>query len=160
MEWIELRDIGKVSTGNTPPKKKVEYYNEEYIELVKPSNFIENIIVNIKGGEEYLSKQGKSKGRVAEIDDILVTCIGNIGNVGVVTKKVCFNQQINSIRSDNTKIVPKYLAYAMTHVKPILNHVANKAVVPIINKSTFEKTKIPVPLMNVQKQIVEVLDEG
>lgn len=160
MEWKELREIGKVSTGNTPPKKKIEYYNQDHIELVKPSNFQENKIVNIKNGEEFLSEEGKSKGRVAKIDDILVTCIGNIGNVGIVSKEVCFNQQINSIKVDNTKIMPKYLAYTITYIKPTLNHMANKAVVPIINKSTFEKTKIPIPPMNIQKHIVEILDEA
>lgn len=160
MEWIELGELGKVSTGNTPSKKKIEYYNENYIELVKPSNFTENMIVNIESGEEYLSKEGKSKGRVAEVGDILVTCIGNIGNVGIVSKEVCFNQQINSIKVDKKKVLSKYTAYAILYIKPALNHVANKAVVPIINKSTFEKIKIPVPSMKIQKKIVEVLDEA
>lgn len=160
MEWIELGKLGKVSTGNTPSKKKIEYYNENYIELVKPSNFTENMIVNIESGEEYLSKEGKSKGRVAEVGDILVTCIGNIGNVGIVSKEVCFNQQINSIKVYKKKVLSKYIAYAILYIKPALNHVANKAVVPIINKSTFEKMKIPVPPIEIQKQIVEVLDEA
>lgn len=160
MEWIELGELGKVSTGNTPSKKKIEYYNEKYIELVKPSNFTENMIVSIESGEEYLSKEGKSKGRVAEIGDILVTCIGNIGNVGIASKEVCFNQQVNSIKVDKKKVLSKYVAYSILYIKPALNHVANKAVVPIINKSTFEKIKIPVPPMEIQKKIVEVLDEA
>ena len=160
MEWIELGKLGKVTTGNTPSKKKVEYYNENYIELVKPSNFIENAIVNIESGEEYLSKEGKSKGRVAEVGDILVTCIGSIGNVGIASKGVCFNQQINGIKVDKKKALSKYIAYAILYIKPALNHVANKAVVPIINKSTFEKIQIPAPTIEIQKQIVEVLDEA
>ena len=160
MEWIELGELGKVSTGNTPSKKKIEYYNEKYIELVKPSNFTENMIVSIESGEEYLSKEGKSKGRVAEIGDILVTCIGNIGNVGIASKEVCFNQQVNSIKVDKKKVLSKYVAYSILYIKPALNHVANKAVVPILNKSTFEKIKIPVPPMEIQKKIVEVLDEA
>jgi len=160
MEWEEIKKIGKVSTGNTPPKKNPGNYNEDYIALVKPSNFIENKIVDIKKGEEYLSKKGKSKGRIADIDDVLITCIGNIGNIGIVSKEVCFNQQINSIKADITKIVPKYLTYAITYIKPTLNHIANKAVVPIINKTTFEKTKIPILPMKIQKQIVEILDEA
>ena len=160
MEWIELGKLGKVTTGNTPSKKKIEYYNENYIELVKPSNFIENAIVNIESGEEHLSKEGKSKGKVAEVGDILVTCIGSIGNVGIASKEVCFNQQINGIKVDKNKALSKYIAYAILYIKPALNHVANKAVVPIINKSTFEKIKIPVPPIEIQKQIVDVLDEA
>lgn len=160
MEWIELGELGKVSTGNTPSKKKIEYYNENYIELVKPSNFIEDTITSIELGEEYLSKEGKTKGRVAEAGNILVTCIGNIGNVGIASKEVCFNQQINCIKVNKEKALSKYVAYSILHIKPALNHVANKAVVPIINKSTFKKIKIPVPPMEIQKQIVEVLDEA
>lgn len=160
MEWIELNELGKISTGNTPSKKEKKYYSDDYIELVKPSNFIGNRITNINSGEEHLSKEGKDKGRVADIDDVLVTCIGNIGNVGKVSKEVCFNQQINCIKPNKDKITSKYLCYAIIYIKPILNHIANKAVVPIINKTTFEKTKIPVPPMDIQKKIVEVLDQA
>ena len=158
MEYVEISKVGKVVTGNTPSKKENKYYDQNYIEFVKPSNFISGKITNIKKGEEYLSYEGMKKGRVANKGDVLVTCIGNIGNVGIVEKKVCFNQQINAIRCNENYINNKYLANVIRYISPLLTHMANKAVVPILNKTQLENIKIPIFSMETQEEIANILE--
>ena len=158
MEYVEIKKVGKVVTGNTPSKKENKYYDQNYIEFVKPSNFISGKITNIKKGEEYLSYEGMKKGRVANKGDVLVTCIGNIGNVGIVEKKVCFNQQINAIRCNENYINNKYLANVIRYISPLLTHMANKAVVPILNKTQLENIKIPIFSMETQEEIANILE--
>ena len=158
MEYVEIKKIGKVVTGNTPSKKENKYYDQNYIEFVKPSNFISGKITNIKKGEEYLSYEGMKKGRVANKGDVLVTCIGNIGNVGIVEKKVCFNQQINAIKCNKDYINNKYLANVIRHISPLLTYMANKAVVPILNKTQLENIKIPIFSMETQEEIANILE--
>ena len=158
MEYVEIKKVGKVVTGNTPSKKENKYYDQNYIEFVKPSNFISGKITNIKKGEEYLSYEGMKKGRVANKGDVLVTCIGNIGNVGIVEKKVCFNQQINAIKCNENYINNKYLANVIRYISPLLTHMANKAVVPILNKTQLENIKIPIFSMETQEEIANILE--
>lgn len=158
MEYVEIKKVGKVVTGNTPSKKEKKYYDQNYIEFVKPSNFIYGKITNIKKGEEYLSYEGMKKGRIANKGDILVTCIGNIGNVGIVDKKVCFNQQINAIKCNKNYINNKYLANVIKYISPLLTHMANKAVVPILNKTQLENIKIPIFSMETQEEIANILE--
>ncbi len=158
MEYVEIKKVGKVVTGNTPSKKENKYYNQNYIEFVKPSNFISGKITNIKKGEEYLSYEGMKKGRTANKGDVLVTCIGNIGNVGIVEKKVCFNQQINAIKCNENYINNKYLANVIRYISPLLTHMANKAVVPILNKTQLENVKIPIFPKETQEEIANILE--
>ena len=158
MEYVEIKKVGKVVTGNTPSKKENKYYNQNYIEFVKPSNFISGKITNIKKGEEYLSYEGMKKGRTANKGDVLVTCIGNIGNVGIVEKKVCFNQQINAIKCNENYINNKYLANVIRYISPLLTHMANKAVVPILNKTQLENIKIPIFPKETQEEIANILE--
>ncbi|MGI5949496.1 restriction endonuclease subunit S [Peptoniphilus sp.] len=160
MEWIELGKLGEVSTGNTPKKKNLEFYSSEYIPFIKPTSFKINKIVELDVGEEWLSKLGSEQGRIANKNDILVTCIGSVGNIGIAKDNICFNQQINAIKVNEEIINHKYLAYALFFIRPTLMHIANNAVVPIINKSNFEKIKIPVPSLKIQEDIVEILDNA
>ena len=158
MEYVEIKKVGKVVTGNTPSKKEKKYYDQNYIEFVKPSNFIYGKITNIERGEEYLSYEGMKKGRTADRGDVLVTCIGNIGNVGIVKKKVCFNQQINAIKCNKDYINNKYLANVIRHISPLLTYMANKAVVPILNKTQLENMKIPIFSKETQEEIANILE--
>lgn len=160
MEWIELGEVGIITTGNTPRKKVSEYYTSRHIPFIKPTSFQKDRIVDLKISDEFLSKLGKEKGRIATKNDVLVTCIGSVGNVGIARNDICFNQQINSIKPYEDIINYKYLAYSIVFINPVLEHIANKAVVPIINKTNFGKIKIPVPSLTIQEQIVEVLDRA
>ena len=101
-----LKSIGSVSTGNTPPRAKAEYYGE-YIEWIKTNN-INTPNMYLTKAEEYLSPEGLSVGRSVEKNSLLVTCIAGskkvIGNVAITDRKVAFNQQINSFTPDKSNI--------------------------------------------------------
>ena len=100
------------------------------------------------------------KARIVGRDTIFVTCIGSIGKVGItLTDECAFNQQINAV-IPNEKVLPKYLAYNFLFNKTRLTDLANTSVVPIINKTKFEKICINIEMdKNKQKYIISVLDK-
>ena len=159
-EMVKLSDVGKIITGNTPSKKNSEYYDDGNIPFIKPNNFIRDSISNLFESDEYLSISGSEAARMVNEGTVLVTCIGTIGNVGIASKKICFNQQINAIEPDNTKINSRYLAYTILKYKKQLKAIANAPVVPIINKTQFSLFEIPLPPLETQEKIVEVLDKA
>ena len=109
-----------------------------------------------------LSAQGFSKTRTLPKGSILVTCIGStIGKVGMATKEMSTNQQINSIvvndNNDN-----EFVYYAIQSAFPrYLSSIAVQAV-PIISKSAFELLPNKRPYLQEQKKIgkfLSLLDE-
>ena len=161
-EWmkVKLKDLGKISTGNTPSKKIPEFYDSKDIGFVKPDIISEFQIDYIENTTEYLAEAARNKARIVKKNAVFVTCIGSIGKIGIVkNKELAFNQQINAIEP-NEKVLPKYLAYGIFANKRRLQTISNAPVVPIINKTQFGEFEIDIINdIKVQLKVVELLDK-
>ena len=161
-EWmkVKLKDLGKISTGNTPSKKIPEFYDSKDIGFVKPDIISEFQIDYIENTTEYLAEAARNKARIVKKNAVFVTCIGSIGKIGIVkNKELAFNQQINAIEP-NEKVLPKYLAYGIFANKRRLQTISNAPVVPIINKTQFGEFEIDIINdTKVQLKVVELLDK-
>jgi type I restriction enzyme S subunit len=88
---------------------------------------------------------------------LLVTCIGEIGKLGITNKICSSNQQITAIKpKDNVNV--NYLFYWFKKHKKQLQDLANNAVVPILNNRNLGKVEVAFPLLEDQKKIAEILD--
>ena len=161
-EWekCKLGDYGKVVTGNTPPTKDIEHYENGTYLWASPADL--GTIKSITETKTMLSAQGFSKTRTLPKGSVLVTCIGStIGKAGMATKEMSTNQQINSIvvndNNDN-----EFVYYAIQSAFPrYLSSIAVQAV-PIISKSAFEMLPNKRPCLQEQKKIgkfLSLLDE-
>lgn len=156
-EMVRLGDVGKVITGNTPPKKNKEYYDSFDIPFFKPNDFKNDEVTTLSITTEFISEQARNKARILPPNSILVTCIGTIGKVGITVHECSFNQQINAIIPNNN-CISVYLGYAIFHKRQYLESIANAPVVPIINKTNFSDVKIPLPPLEIQQKIAATLD--
>ena len=155
-----MGDYGKVVTGNTPPTKDIENYENGTYLWASPADL--GTIKSITETKTMLSAQGFSKTRTLPKGSVLVTCIGStIGKAGMATKEMSTNQQINSIvvndNNDN-----EFVYYAIQSAFPrYLSSIAVQAV-PIISKSAFELLPNNRPYLQEQKKIgkfLSMLDE-
>lgn len=157
-EYKKLGEIGNIVTGSTPSTKDESNYSPREYCFVKPSDLPSKGIANIKETEYYVSKKGLSRSRVLPSGSVLVSCIGSIGKIGILTKEACSNQQINAIIPNNG-IDSKFIAYIICAYRFLLESIANAPVVPIINKTDFSKIAIPIPPKFTQLAIVSELDK-
>ena len=156
-EWekCKLGDYGKVVTGNTPPTKDIENYENGTYLWASPADL--GTIKLISETKTMLSAKGFSKTRALPKGSVLVTCIGStIGKTGMATKEMSTNQQINSIvvndNSDN-----EFVYYAIQSAFPrYLSSIAVQAV-PIISKSAFELLPNQRPCLQEQKKVGKML---
>ena len=154
----KLKDLGCISTGNTPSKSNESFYDSDDIGFVKPDILLDSTITEKITVAEYVSENARSKARIVKDGAVFVTCIGTIGKIGIADGEFAFNQQINAIQPNN-KVLSKYLAYCMLYNKKALQAIANAPVVPIVNKSQFEEFEIEIEEdINEQIKIVEILD--
>ena len=137
-EWEKCKvgDFGKIITGNTPPTKDIENYENGQYLWVSPADL--GLLKSITETKTKLSKKGFDKTRALPAGSVLVTCIGStIGKMGMTTRETSTNQQINAIvvnKSNNNEFV----YYAVQSAFPkYLSSIAVQAV-PIISKSSFE----------------------
>lgn len=155
-EWVltEIGELGTIYTGKTPSTKDRDNFNGG-IPFVKPADLD-------KGGfiyetADYLSEKGLSQLPSLPKNSIMVTCIGNLGKVGIANQICATNQQINSIIPSEL-IDYKYLYYHTLTLNNWLKINSSATTVAIINKSKFSKAPIKLPPKAEQEKIAELLD--
>ncbi len=151
-EWCRLKLVGITQTGNTPSKTHPEYIGDE-IPFITPGD-IQNGTVFYDN--QSLSMEGKMVARVCPKGSILQVCIGgSIGKTAIANKKVCFNQQINSI---SPIIICNEYIYAIMQSPYFLKNIKKQAggtATPIINRGIWDSLLIPIAPISEQKRIIE-----
>lgn len=154
LEWevMRLGETGKVVTGNTPSRTDLSLWNGDFC-WATAKDFKEKYINDTV---EKITEKGCNGARLLPKGAILITCIASIGNNAIAAVPLATNQQINSIVvSDDFN--NEWLYYQLDFYKQNLELLASKTAVPLINKSEFEKLKLPIPPLPEQQKIAEIL---
>jgi type I restriction enzyme S subunit len=155
-ELVKLKDLGKIVTGNTPSKSNSNYYGGKLPWIKTPdlkTKYISNSV-------DTISEEGRKVSRILPKGSVMVSCIGNIGQVGIANCEVSTNQQINSIIPNLEIVIPEFIYYSILLNKEIIAKKASKAVLPLLNKTNFSQIEIILPPLETQKKIVEILEKA
>ena len=74
------------------------------------------------------------------------------------TEPFSFKNEFWSYSSDNENINLRYIYHYLVHNKEHFQNIANNMQMPQISSNDTEKFKIPVPSLEIQSRIVQVLD--
>ena len=157
---VPLSECGKIVTGGTPPKKVEEYYSSHDIHFYKPNDCSDESVTYLSDSEEYIAEAARGVADVFPAGTVLVTCIGTIGKIGILSEEGTCNQQINVIIPDTTKCLSEYVANAIWVKRNQLTQIANATTVTIINKTVFSNFQIPLPRIEEQKKFVELIEQS
>lgn len=117
----KIKDIGTILTGRTPSTSDPNNYSAREICFVKPSDLLEEKITTIEDTEFYISQKARTQSVCVPENSVLVTCIGIVGKIGITTKEMAFNQQINAIIPNSGLVSYKYLAYLLSAKRKYLS---------------------------------------
>ncbi len=154
---FKLSELGELITGNTPSTQEKDNYGNA-VPFIKPGDFNQDGSLNYDN--QGLSKKGKLKARLVSKNSVLMVCIGaTIGKVGITSKEITTNQQINSIAPCN-KIDSNFLYYQMltTKFQKLVLDSSSQATLPIINKKKWGQIIVDVPTKDIQKESSKALD--
>lgn len=150
-EQRKLLELGEIVTGSTPSTAKAEYYSENGLPWVTPTDIKSNIISN---SPRKLSDEGVRVARVVPANTILCTCIASIGKNALLTVKGSFNQQINSLKP-NEENDPYFLLTESEIWSNHMKQMAASGTMQIINKTEFSELPTMIPKYEEQKIIGE-----
>jgi len=159
---ILVSDLGRIVTGNTPPRKIKDYIGNKTT-WIKPTD-IEIGSRFIKKTEEKLSDKGYEKYHSSLLPP-LSTCVVTIGTVGekiCLTKEESFtNQAINAIIPDKSKFDPMFIFYLLKYNLHLveLRHSGTASGRQNISKSSFGNIKLKVTDLHSQKIIGWILSK-
>jgi type I restriction enzyme M protein len=147
---VTLGDVAEIISGQSP---KGENYNEN-----------EDGFPFYQGKTEFTEKYlGPPKKwtklaiKIAENDDILLSVRAPVGPVNITKQKICIGRGLAAIRPDKSRLMLEYLFnYLKINEKEIVGN--SGAVFASINRREIEKIPIPVPPLDVQREIVEEIE--
>lgn len=149
-----------IKTGKTPSTRdKLNFENGEY-NWFTPGDFKTPKILE-ESKRKITDYAAKNNAVIYQPDTILITCIGDIGNAGIIKEEASANQQITGIVVDSDIIDPEFFLYWVKANKERIRDEANQAVVPIINNKGLKRIKVSFPSdLPTQKKIVALLDKA
>ncbi len=154
---VKLSDISQVESGGTPDSSNPSYWNGDipWVTLVDVKNkYVESTSRNISA-----AGLSNSSAKILPIGTVLFSSRATIGNVSIAKVKLATNQGFKNFICDRDKIIPEYLYYFLRNEAKRIEASCPGTTYKEISKSKIEKYAIPLPPIEVQRSIVESLDQ-
>jgi type I restriction enzyme M protein len=147
----------RVESGGTPKSDVEEYWGGgiPWATLVDlpASDFISEITET----KRTISDKGlrESSAKMIPANSVIVSTRATIGRIAINRVDIATNQGFkNVVIADSTRAVPEYVALALTKLVPTMQAWATGGTFAEISKSKFCELQIPLPPIDLQKEIV------
>lgn len=160
MENRTLESLCNVVSGGTPSRSKPEFWNDGNIPWIKIGNIKSKYVSE---ADEYITQAGLdgSSAKMLSKGTILYTIFATLGEAGILTIDACTNQAIAGITIKDKRVIDtNYLYYYLKSKKEYVNSLGRGVAQNNINMSMLRKFEVPVPAIDDQKQIVDVLEKA
>lgn len=155
---VTIDSFTSVITGGTPSTVKEEYWNGD-IPWLNSGELQQDII---RKSSNYITESGlkNSSTKLMPKDTVLIALTGTTtGKVGYLTFEACANQSVTGILPSEYH-VPKYLYYYLNSIRKKVISDAYGGAQPHISQAYVKKIKVPLPPLETQKRIAQILDDA
>jgi type I restriction enzyme S subunit len=156
-EKVKLGDLYKITSGGTPSKKCVDYYETGNIPWVRTGDLKKKYITAVEG---MITNKGlhNSSAKLFPKGTVLLAMYGaTIGACSVLEIEAATNQACAAFLP-NDKVDISYLYYYLCASKNTLINLSVGGAQPNISASILKELIIPLPPLEVQKQVAKNLD--
>jgi type I restriction enzyme S subunit len=153
------RQAKRIQTGTTPPTGERQYYEDGIVPWYGPGSFAKDL--PLQEPVKFISESALRDGvaRVFEVGSAVIVTIGaTIGKVAFLEFPGSCNQQITGVTFDLHHVVPKYGAYQLKRLEPVLRGRAPNTTLPIIDQEEVGCLPFMVPPAREQEAIAVFLD--
>lgn len=156
---ILKRSARRIQTGTTPPTGETQYYEDGTLPWYGPSSFADGLPLQapMKFITESAVRDGVAR-MFGEGSCMIVTIGATLGKVAYMERSGSCNQQITVVSFDLSKVFPRYGAYQLKRLEPILRGIAPNTTLPIIDQEDVGYIPFVVPPTNEQEAITAFLE--
>jgi type I restriction enzyme M protein len=160
---VALGDIAifTIESGGTPKSSIEEYWNGEipWATLVDLPN--SNMITEINSTKRTISNLGlqKSSAKLLPANSVIVSTRATIGRIAINRVPLATNQGFkNIVIKDQSRAKVEYIAYILTKLVPVMQNLATGGIFKELSKTKFGELEIPLPPLEIQKEIVAEIE--
>lgn len=158
-ETVKLRKICEIVTGSTPSTLKQEYWDGSFY-WVTPAEISDGDYY-IERTQRKLTEAGITSAglRIMPVGTVLLSSRAPIGKVAITAVEMACNQGFKNFVCGE-KIHNRFLYYFLKNNKHYLNSLGRGATFKEISKSIVCEIEIPLPPLEEQKRIADILDKA
>jgi len=155
-----LADIASISSGGTPSRKKTEYWQPATVPWVRTTE-VQNCVLMRQDIQESISELGlnKSSAKLVPPGTVLLAMIGQgktRGQVAFLTFEATTNQNCASIIFNKDQ-EPKFHYNFLLSIYEKIRQLSNSAGQSNLSGALVKSIRVPVPPLNEQKKIAQIL---
>jgi type I restriction enzyme M protein len=151
----------RVESGGTPKSDVEEYWGGGIPWATLVDLPASNFITQITSTQRTISEKGlqESSAKLIPANSVVVSTRATIGRIAINRVPIATNQGFKNVVIENPeRAVPEYVALALTKLVPTMQAWATGGTFAEISKSKFCELEIPLPPLDVQKEIVREID--
>lgn len=154
---VKLGELFKITSGGTPSKSKPEYYEEGTINWVRTGDLKSKTITQVDG-KITIEGLNNSSAKIFPKGTVLIAMYGaTIGACSILSIEASTNQACAAFLP-NKNVDSSYLYYFLYNKKSNFVSMGVGGAQPNISATLLKQVKIPLPPIDVQKQIAKTLD--
>lgn len=162
-DFVELGDpdLFQIESGGTPKSTEDAYWNGDIHWATLADLPASDFVTSLSNTERKITGEGlkNSSAKILPPNSILVSSRATIGRVAVNSIPVATNQGFKNIVVKNLdRVVPQFVAYMMKKIAPKIESMATGGTFKEISKTQFLTLKIPLPPIDIQKEIVSEIE--
>jgi type I restriction enzyme M protein len=151
----------RVESGGTPKSDVETYWNGGIPWATLVDLPTTDFITQITTTQRTISEIGlrDSSAKMIPANSVVVSTRATIGRIAINRVPIATNQGFkNVVIEDSSRAIPEYVALALTRLVPTMDAWATGGTFKEISKSKFCELQIPLPPLEVQKEIVAEIE--
>jgi len=153
-----LGDVCDIFNGSTPSRETKNYWDNGTIPWFTVDDIREQGR-KITHTKQKITKEALQKTSVKLLPkkSVLLCCTASVGEYAFAEIELTTNQQFNGLvvkKEYENKLIPEFLFWLSGTFKDELNRISGKTSFNFVSVETLKKVKIPLPPLEIQKQLV------
>ena len=154
-------ELFQIESGGTPKSSVEEYWDGDIPWATLVDLPPTDLVTEIKTTQRTISERGltKSSAKLLPENSVIVSTRATIGRIGINRIPLATNQGFkNIVIKDASTVMPEYVALAITKLEPLMDSWASGGTFKEISKSKFCELQIPLPPLEVQREVVAAIE--
>lgn len=159
VEYKTLGEVSKFRRGSFPqPYGNKEWYDgEKAMPFVQVADIGSNLRL-VDDTKRKISKLAQSKSVFAPRGSVVISIQGSIGRIAITQYDAYIDRTVAIFKDLTQDIMPKYFVYQLQMIFKDKEKTARGSTLKTITKEEFTNFVLPVPPLEVQREIVQILD--
>jgi len=162
VEWENITEVFNMRNGYTPSKNKPDFWDENSATI--PWFRMEDIRANghvLSDSIQHITEKAV-KGNLFKANSIIIATSATIGEHALITVDFMCNQRFTCFTISDEyedKLLPKFSYHYFFFIDKFVQQTQKRSSMPAADMDALKKLRIPIPSLEIQQKVVEILDK-